>query len=102
MIRRFLVLGFFALLSVGVSSAVKIDTKLFTETYQYDLKKLSSDLNKDIDIDSACDDLMFCQPIPNYYQLMQSDDTKIQQFISSLKKKKYQEAADLYNSQIWS
>lgn len=78
----------------------EVDTKLFTEIYQYDLKELSSDLKKDINF--VCDSLEICQPFPNYYQLVQSDDAKIQQFVSAFKKKKYPKAADLYNSQIWS
>jgi hypothetical protein len=101
MFRRSLVLGVFVILSIGFSFAAKIDTTLFKETYQYDLKNLETDLKKDIDF--KCDDLESCadeKKLPNNYQIKQADDTKVRQFIVALKTKKYQRAASVFNSII--
>ncbi len=101
MFRRMIVLSVLVLSFVGFSFAVEIDKTLFTHTTEYNLKNLNNDLKKNFDVIQAqknCDQMRCGDFYPNYYQLKETNDVKVRQFIIALKLKNYQRATNLFNN----
>jgi hypothetical protein len=67
------------------------------------LKNLTSDLRRNYSIEKEqknCDEIR-CGIVPNYYQMEQTNDAKVRQFIVAMKRKRYTRAASLFNGINW-